>query len=448
MDSIWDRIRRLFSEPTKSEAGVSPDQNLNDKEAPLSIAIIGSGIGGLALAIGLLKQNVPFTLYESAAAFSAIGAGVGLGPNALRAMDMIEPRLRKLYDGISTGNSSPEKINDMFDGMMAEPGLGENSGWHGAPVTSPHFTRTSAHRMGLLDIMKSLIPAEMVKFSKRVVDVEQKGEKVFVTFADGEIIQVDTVIGCDGIKGRTRKAVLGSRYPDEVHAKYSGVYVYRCLLPMEEAQKLLGPLAGDAKMFMDNGRNLAMYPVEQLKTVNVVWFILDKGTWNSEENTEEVSREYMLSDVQGSDPRLIKFLGFAKPLKWALFHHKYTSTYYSSQICLLGDNAHATTPHQAAGAGQAIEDALVLSSILPLVKKVSQLPKAFKIYEDIRRPRAQKVVDTSEETGRIYMFQDPTIGSDMRKLMVTANERLPWIWLHDLDKDVRTAKERFLAEAN
>lgn len=308
MASIWNRIRGLFDERTNSGTALSPGQKLSDKEYPLSIAIIGSGIGGLALAIGLLKQNVPFTIYESAAAFSAIGAGVGLGPNALRAMDMIDPRLRRMYDAISTGNSSPEKINDMFDAMMAEPGLGEKSGWHGAPVTSPHFTRTSAHRMGLLDIMKSLIPAEMVKFNKRAVEVEQKGNKVFVTFSDGETIEVDTVIGCDGIKGRTRKAVLGSRYPDEVHAKYSGVYVYRCLLPMEEAQKILGPLAGDAKMFMDHGRNLAMYPVEQLKTVNLVWFILDKGDWTNSENTEEVTREHMLSEVEGSDPRLIKFL--------------------------------------------------------------------------------------------------------------------------------------------
>lgn len=56
----------------------------SEAKSPINVAIIGAGIGGLALAIGLLRQNVPYTLYESAAAYSMVGAGVGLGPNAQR----------------------------------------------------------------------------------------------------------------------------------------------------------------------------------------------------------------------------------------------------------------------------------------------------------------------------------------------------------------------------
>lgn len=55
-----------------------------------TIAILGAGIGGLGLAIGLSKEKVPCTIYEAALEFSTIGAGVGLGPNALLAMSLID----------------------------------------------------------------------------------------------------------------------------------------------------------------------------------------------------------------------------------------------------------------------------------------------------------------------------------------------------------------------
>lgn len=61
----------------------------NDAFKPY-IAIIGAGIGGLVLAIGLVKEKISFTLYESAVVYIIVGAGVGLGPNALNAMDLID----------------------------------------------------------------------------------------------------------------------------------------------------------------------------------------------------------------------------------------------------------------------------------------------------------------------------------------------------------------------
>jgi salicylate hydroxylase len=71
-------------------------------ESP-SIAILGAEIGGLGLAIGLLKQNISYTIYEAVKEFSVVGSGVGLGPNAMTAMVMLDPKFRELYDGIKTG---------------------------------------------------------------------------------------------------------------------------------------------------------------------------------------------------------------------------------------------------------------------------------------------------------------------------------------------------------
>ncbi len=131
---------------------------------------------------------------------------------------------------------------------------------------------------------------------------------------------------------------------------------------------------------------------------------------------------------------------WAKPIQWSLWHYLETPTYYNGRICLLGDSAHATTPHQAAGAGQALEDAMLLSHILGLVKDSDELNTAFKVYDGIRRPRAQKVVQTSDEAGHVYALDDPEAGSDREKVVANFRQRWLWIWTHDLAADVKKAQ--------
>jgi salicylate hydroxylase len=270
-----------------------------------SIAIIGSGIGGLALAIGLLKQNVQCTIYEAAQKFDAVGAGIGLGPNALRSMQMMDEKFAKMYDEVKVGNTSPLRVHEQFEVLGAEEGLGVESGWHGGSVSHPDFTRSSAHRKALLDIMKSLIPDGVVQFNKRVLSIDQvPGKKVILRFTDGQVSEVDAVIGCDGIKGMTRRVVLESRYPEEIPAKYANTYVYRGIAPMDEARKILGSYAEDAKWYMMERKGWAMYPISSGTEVNMVAFMHDQKPWVGEQVAREVSKEQMESEFVGMDDRL------------------------------------------------------------------------------------------------------------------------------------------------
>lgn len=130
-------------------------------------------------------------------------------------------------------------------------------------------------------------------------------------------------------------------------------------------------------------------------------------------------------------------------MKWPLFHHPDTPTYYKGRVCLLGDSAHASSPSQAAGAGQGLEDALIFSKILSLVNSPSQLDAAFQVYDSIRRPRAQRVVQESKEVGVAYFLTHPDFGNDLQKITDDANRRLPLIWWHDLEGDLKTAESKF-----
>ncbi|KAH7356184.1 hypothetical protein BKA66DRAFT_428649 [Pyrenochaeta sp. MPI-SDFR-AT-0127] len=425
-----------------------------------NIAIVGAGIGGLGFAIGLNHLNVPFTIYESAQQFSAVGAGVGLGPNALRAMDLIDKRFSDMYMAIATGNLNPEKKHVMMEAMRMEEGLGEGESWWGhGGWGAEYYERTGAHRKDLLDIMTSFIKQDAVQFNKRVQKMQQANGRVTLTFEDGQVAHHAAVICCDGIKGSSRSIVLGDRYPDCVEAQYTNKYAYRTIIPMADAKEILGELATDAKMYISKGANLSTYPISQGKAINVVAFKYDPQPWMHPEITYDVSREDMLNDFseQNLDPRLMRLLDWASPTRWAIKHHLNTPTYYNSLICMLGDVAHASGPHQGAGAGQCLEDALVLSRVLGRV--IQSIPSstlasasptrtriveaAFQAYDQVRRPRAQQQVHTSQECGEIYNLMGSMADADIPEVVQHMNERFAWIWLHDLQSDVRSVEERF-----
>lgn len=274
-------------------------------QPPLSVAIAGAGIGGLALAIGLLKQNVPCIIYEAAAKFDAFGAGIGLGPNALRAMELMDENFAKMYDEVKVGNTSPERVHEQIEILGIHEGFGITSDWHGGSVGHPRFERSSAHRKALLGIMKSLIAEGTVRFNKRVSRlIQEPGPRVAIHFQDGEVVEADIVVGCDGIKGMSRSAVLGSRYPEEVAAKYNHTYVYRDIAPMEEAKKRFGCYAQDARWWMGKGKGRTIYPISKGTEVNIVTFMHDANEWTGQQATKEVTREEMLSEFTEFDHRV------------------------------------------------------------------------------------------------------------------------------------------------
>ena len=98
----------------------------------------------------------------------------------------------------------------------------------------------------------------------------------------------------------------------------------------------------------------------------------------------------------------------------------------------MGDAAHATTPFQAQGAGQAIEDACVLSALFEKVSTSAHVPNALAAYDQVRRPRAQKIVSTSREAGQLVSMSLPGVGDDLDKMAEKLETRLDWIFDRDL----------------
>lgn len=129
-----------------------------------------------------------------------------------------------------------------------------------------------------------------------------------------------------------------------------------------------------------------------------------------------------------------------------MWDHPPAPYYARGHVCMMGDAAHASTPFQSAGAGQAIEDALVLETLLGRVQDRAQIPNAFASYDVVRRPRSQRVCATSREAGELLAMRLPGVGEDIKKIEQNLNTRLDWIWQEDLA--AQTAKAVSLMNMN
>ncbi|KAL5113206.1 hypothetical protein ACEQ8H_008933 [Pleosporales sp. CAS-2024a] len=417
------------------------------------VSIVGAGIAGLALAMGLHKKGISFTIYEAAKEYSVVGAGIGFGPNGMQALDLIEPGFRPLYEAICTTNKGKGTEHIFFEGQLIDKGLGHDQPWFGnSSWGHPDYVRRSAHRKELLDIMTSFIPIENVQFNKALESIEQQSDKVVLKFADGETTEATLVVGSDGIKSIVREDVLGSSYPDEVAPVYASTYAYRAVLPMEEVYPILGTVSDIAKNYFGHGRGVVQYRITGGTEVNFLFIKRDPNPWSTNQRamTETTTHEAMMADFEGQDmdPRLLQILAKHRPVKWGLFHHARTSTYYRRRTILMGDAAHASMPYQAAGAAQGVEDALVLTQVLAKVAEAhgtcantdQYIQAAAKAYDGVRRPRAQHQLERADQVGRMLMRIHETNGSDVTKsIRMLQNRWHDWLWFHDLQADVDKA---------
>jgi salicylate hydroxylase len=425
----------------------------NHKHLP--IAIIGGGLGGLALAIGLLKHGVKVHIYEASQAFSEIGAGVTFGANATTALHLIDPRLLQGFMKHATFNSDPERDSTFMSirwGMDERRQDGHKAGdfaYHQEDKRRPGGAlaglrmRGRIHRARLLDEMVALLPTDITSFSKAFEGVEEVNDGMLkLHFVDGTTALASAVIGCDGIKSKVRDFVCGP----SIQAKYANECAFRAMVPGKEAKQALGDdMALNSQLYCGYGGYVVTYPVEHGEFINMVAMPHDSvfnSTWLQNDWTVPTSFDEILEKFQGWHPPLINLIArHHLPAKWALFTLQHDASYFKNRICLLGDSAHATTPHLGAGAGMAMEDAFILSNLIAATGSSDKIETAFRAYDAVRRPRTQQCIKRSIDAALSYDFLIPEVGDNMEMIQRRLDESFQWLWHEDLEAQLQSAKE-------
>ena len=356
---------------------------------------------------------------------------------------MIDPAIYQGFVNCRTTNAWEKYQSTWFTFRKGEDDV--NS--HGTPFFSLECDggQASVHRARYLDELVALVPEEIAHFGKKLEHAEDKGDHVVLHFHDGTTATHSAVIGCDGVRSRTRAVLLGENNPVS-HPSFSGKYAYRGLIPMEDAAGLLGEeLARNSQMYLGHGGHMLTFPIEHGRTMNVVAFATKQdGHWADEQWVIPVDREAMMRDFSGWISPVQSILRMMRHSDvWALFDLPPAPTYFSNRICVLGDAAHASTPHNGAGAGQAIEDALCMSRVMSLVFDGGDIPRAFAAFDQVRRPRSQRQVQSARHTGVVYDFQGLGIGDDLEKVKHELGTAREWIWNVDLEAEVKEAERIF-----
>lgn len=262
-----------------------------------TVTIVGGGIGGLTLAVGLLRRNVPVQIFEAASAFTEIGLGLSIGPAAHRAMPLIDPQIREIYDSLVTTHAdSPgyeSYAQTWFEIVWAS---GVHEGDLLMDLKAFPSGQTTLRRANFLEALVNLIPPEIVQFGKRLEKLEETADGVNLHFDDGTIAVGDVVVGCDGIKSKVKESML----PEESKFKqpqYSGMYAYRAVFDIDEMVQAVGDQrARVSTMYIGDGAYGISYPIMRAQKVNVGLYILN-DTWDYDTWVRPAKKEDMLRDA-------------------------------------------------------------------------------------------------------------------------------------------------------
>jgi salicylate hydroxylase len=415
-----------------------------DRRLRITVAIIGGGIAGVALAIGLARHvHLDVKLFEAAAGFGEVGAGVSFGPNAVRAVAGLG--LEAEYAALA--DCTPAPFQDVwFDWRFA---------YNDQYVTSslaPPTGQSSVHRAEFLELLVTRLPAGIAEFSRRAVTATQHGDRARVDFADGSHVVADLVLASDGIRSALRGYVLTETGSAPAEPEYSGTRAYRGLVDSGRLRDAFTRAGLDARlvdvpqMFLAPHAHLLTFPVRHGAVTNIVAFRTrpeTAGAWPAGEPwVRAAAVDEMLSDFHMCGLSVRTILGLIDtPTVWGLHDVPDLGRYVHGRVALVGDAAHAMLPHQGAGAGQALEDAYFLSGLLSDTSlRSGDLPRVLEVYERIRKPRASAVQRTSREAGDLYELVAPGVGSDEVRLRQLLETRFTWIWDHDLEADVARGK--------
>lgn len=353
-------------------------------------------------------------------------------PNAMKVIPLLHPDLWAGFEQCVTRHASLEKRNTWFDfryGANSRNGNEKKAGDFLYELKAGEVGQNFVHRAQFLDEMVKLVPEGTVSFGKALEEIEETQEGVKLRFSDGTSATATAVIGCDGIRSRVRQVLLGKENLS-AYARFVGEYAYRGLMSMETARELVGnDLAGSGPLYLGYGGYAVMYPIERGKSLNLVAIHATDEPWEHKEWIFTTSKEKMMEDFKHWGKTFKLLLNhITSPDLWGLFDVPPAETYFrGNKICLLGDSAHASTPHQGSGAGLAMEDAYVLSNLLGTIGKGEDLEKAFKIYDGIRRTITQKQVTKSRESGKLYEFKLEGIEDDPVKIIQNIGQRFKWL---------------------
>jgi 2-polyprenyl-6-methoxyphenol hydroxylase-like FAD-dependent oxidoreductase len=335
-----------------------------------SVLVVGGGIAGMCAAIELRKRDIQVDLVEADPEWRVYGAGITISAPSLRAFQQVG-----VLESILARGAASEGL-DLFlangTPLASIPGL---------PAAGSSISASA----GILRPTLARILADATTAAGTRVRLGTTFSAAELT--DGGTQQYDLVIGADGIQSKVRAAL----FPDAPKPRYTGQVCWRAVVARPASLQR-------AAMYIGRRIKAGLVPVS--KDEMYLFFLeardtpehIDAAQWPG------LLRE-ALAEFTGPFAAIRESLSPESKIVYRpLYALMLEQPWHRGRTVLIGDAAHATTPHLASGAGLAVEDAIVLAEEL---ERAPSCEEALHRFMARRYERCRTVVENSVRLGDI-----------------------------------------------
>jgi 2-polyprenyl-6-methoxyphenol hydroxylase-like FAD-dependent oxidoreductase len=309
------------------------------------ILIVGAGIAGLSHAVAAARHGIDVDVAELQTHMQVYGVGIIQQGNVVREMarlGLLQRYLARAYAFEEIGQYSVDgtRLFKVRTPRLAGAGFPANVG----------ISRLELHRVLYAAAAET---GATIRFGLAASELAQRADAVEVTFSDGSRRQYDLVVGADGIHSHTRRLVFGS----EPSPRLTGQSVWRHNFPRAPEVDHLMTVAGPRG-------NAGLCP---LAHDLMYMYLTSQESGNPRLSGEQLLTLYRqrLEPFGGIIARLREQIVDPEAIVYRPLEYLFMpAPWYRGRVVLIGDAAHATTPHLGQGAGMAIEDAIVLAELL------------------------------------------------------------------------------------